>query len=61
MKDTLEIKWPWTMISIEHVNEIISWIKEVLPPDHELQTHDIFPGIKWDSTENKCLEDLVTK
>ena len=35
MKDTLEVKWPWSMIWIEYADEIIAQIKEALPPDHE--------------------------
>jgi len=47
MKDTLEIKWPWEMVWSEFVGDIIVQIKEALPPDHELQLHDLYPGIKW--------------
>ena len=45
--DKLEIKSPWEMIWIEYADEIIAQIKDALPSDHELQKHDIFPGIKW--------------
>ena len=36
------------MIWIEYADEIIARIKEALPPNHEMQTHEIFPGIKWE-------------
>jgi hypothetical protein len=64
MKDRLEIKWPWEMVWSEFVDEIIVQIKEALPPDHELQRHDLYPGIKWskrpvfivdDDTTGECL------
>ena len=34
------------MIWIEYADEIIAQIKEALPPNHEMQTHEIFPRIK---------------
>ena len=51
MSHSLEIKWPWEMIWIEYADEIITQIKDALPPDHELQKHDLFPGIKWDGRQ----------
>ena len=45
MKDTLEIKWPWVVIWIEYADEIIAQIQEALPPNHEIQTHEIIPGV----------------
>jgi hypothetical protein len=47
MNDNIEIKWPWEMVWMEHVGDFIEWIKASLPPDHELQDHKLFPGIKW--------------
>ncbi len=64
MKDALKIKWPWEMVWFEHIDDIIAQIKDALPPDHELQNHKLFPGIKWngrpifivdDDTTNKCV------
>jgi hypothetical protein len=60
MKDTLEIKWPWEMIWIEYADEIIAQIKEALPPNHEIQTHEIFPGIKWDRRPIFIVDDDTT-
>ena len=52
----------------EDIDEIIFHIKDKLPPDHELQSHDLYPGIKWskrlifivtdDTTGNYLLMDF---
>jgi hypothetical protein len=46
MKERIKIKWPWEMVWIEYADDIIAQIKSALPPDHEMQKHDIFPGIR---------------
>ena len=46
MSEKLEIKWPWTMMWMEYADEFIDQIKASLPPDHEMQKHEIYPGIK---------------
>ena len=48
MSKSLTVKWPWTLIWIEYADDIIAQIKESMPPDHEIQKHEIFPGIKWE-------------
>jgi len=60
MKDALHIKWPWEMIWIEHADEISAQIKDVLPPDHELQRHKIFPAIKWEGRRIYIVDDDST-
>ena len=60
MKDTLEIKWPWTLIYIEYADELIAQIKEALPPQHEIQGHEIFPGIKWERRPIYIVDDDTT-
>jgi acyl-CoA hydrolase len=60
MKKTVEIKWPWTMVWIEYADEIIAQIKEALPPDHELQSHDIFPRVKWERRPIFIVDDDTT-
>ena len=60
MKDTLEVKWPWSLIGIEYAEEIIAQIKEALPPDHELRQHEIFPGIKWERHPIFIVDDDTT-
>jgi len=47
MDETLEFKSPWTMIPTEYIDLCIAEIKNALPPDHPLQEHAIYPGIKW--------------
>ncbi len=60
MKESLEIKWPWEMIWSEYADEITAQIKDALPPDHELQKHDLFPGIKWDRRRIFIVDDDST-
>jgi hypothetical protein len=67
----MEIKSPWTMVYSEFIDEFISLIKENLPPTHELQTHDLYPGIKVtekpifivddDTTGKRVLIDCINK
>jgi hypothetical protein len=54
---TLEIKWPWEMTWMESADGLIAEIKEALPKDHELQSHNIFPGIKWDQRPIFVVDD----
>ena len=58
--DTLHIEWPWEMIYIEYADQIEAQIKESLPPDHELQRHKLFPGIKWDKRPMFIVDDDTT-
>lgn len=60
----MEIKSPWTMVWTEYIDDFIAFIKENLPPNHELQSHKLYPGIKYnrepifivdDDTTEKCL------
>jgi len=60
MKDTLEIKWPWEMVYMECIEDFIDTIKKFLPPDHELQGHELFPGIKWDGRPIFIIDDDTT-
>lgn len=60
VNDKLEIKWPWEMVWMETVDEFIDIIKTALPPDHCLQTHDLFPGIKWDRRPIFIIDDDTT-
>ena len=47
MNKTLEIKSPWTMVPAEYIDLCMAEIRNALPPDHPLQEHAIYPGIKW--------------
>lgn len=60
MKNALEIKWPWEMVHLECVEDFIDTIKEFLPADHELQAHELFPGIKWDERPVFIIDDDTT-
>lgn len=60
MNDKLEIKWPWEMVWMESVDDFIEAIKTALPPDHELHSHDLFPGIKWDGRPIFIIDDDTT-
>ncbi|MDA1272769.1 MAG: hypothetical protein O2960_01780 [Verrucomicrobia bacterium] len=48
------------MIWIEYADEFIAQIKEALPPDHEMQKHEIFPAIKWEKRPIFIVEDDTT-
>ena len=60
MKDTLEIKSPWTMVYLDCIDDFIAEIKNALPPDHELQDHELFPGIKWSGRPIFIVDDDTT-
>jgi len=45
----MEIKSQWTLVWSEFIDDFVSFIKENLPPTHELQSHDLFPGIKFNA------------
>lgn len=67
----MEIKSPWTLVYSEFIDEFISFIKENLPPTHELQSHELYPGIKQsaepvfivddDTTGKRMLIDFINK
>ena len=48
------------MVWIESINDFIAFIKESLPPDHELQSHELFPGIKWSGMPIFIVDDDTT-
>ena len=48
------------MIWIEYADDFIAQIKEALPPGHELQQHEIFPGIKWEKRSIFIVDDDTT-
>ena len=64
----MEIKSPWTMVCTDIIDEFVSFIKDNLPSKHELQSRDLFPGIKLsgqpifivddDTTGNRLLIDF---
>src|SRR5712691_7404803 len=60
MSSPLEIKWPWTMVWMEYADEIVAWIKDALPPDHEMQQHELFPSIKWEKRPIYIVDDDTT-
>ncbi len=60
MKDKLEIKSPWTMVYLDCIDDFIAEIKNALPLDHELQDHELFPGIKWSGRPIFIVDDATT-
>lgn len=60
MSEQIIIQWPWTMIDIEYADNFIAQIKDALPPDHELQQHKIFPGIKLEQRSIFIVDDDST-
>jgi len=60
MNDMLRIKWPWEMVWSEVVDELITQIKDALPSDHPLQSHELYPGIKWSRRPIFIIDDDTT-
>jgi hypothetical protein len=60
MKDILHIEWPWTLIWAEYSDDFIAQLKESLPPDHELQKHDLVPEAKWERRPIFIVDDDTT-
>jgi hypothetical protein len=60
MKDKLEIKSPWTLVYLDCIDDFIVQIKDALPPDHEFQNHELFPGIKWSGRPIFIVNDDTT-
>ena len=60
MEDSLKIEWPWEIVDLELVDDFVEFIKCNLPSDHELQGHELFPGIKWDGKPTFIVDDDTT-
>ena len=60
MDEILEIKSPWTMVPTEYIDLCIAEIKNALPPDHPLQEHALYPGIKWERRPIFIVDDDTT-
>ena len=58
--EDMEIQSPWTLVWSEFIDEFISFIKEHLPVDHELQFHELYPGIKIDGAPIFIIDDDTT-
>ena len=56
----MEIKSPWTMVWSEFIDEAISFIKEHLPPMHEMQSHKLYPGIRLSGEPVFIVDDDTT-
>ena len=56
----LEIKSPWELIWLEYADDLIAFVKDRLPPDHELSKHDLFPGIKRERRPIFIVDDDTT-
>ena len=48
------------MVWSEYIDEFISFIKENLPSDHKLQSHDLYPGIKINGEPVFIVDDDTT-
>jgi len=48
------------MVWSEYIDEFIIFIKEHLPADHELQSHELYPGIKIDGEPIFIVDDDTT-
>ena len=48
------------MVWSEYIDEFISFIKESLPSDHKLQSHDLYPEIKISGKSIFIVDDDTT-
>ena len=48
------------MVWSEYIDEFISFIKENLPSDHKLKSHDLYPGIKINGEPVFIVDDATT-
>ena len=48
------------MVWSELIDDFISFIKENLPPKHELQSHELYPGIKINGEPIFIVDDDTT-
>jgi hypothetical protein len=57
----MEIKYPWTIVWSEFIDDWISFIKKNLPPEHDLHTHKLYPGIKLNKEPVFIVDDTTGK
>lgn len=57
----MEIKSPWAMVWSEYIDDFIVFIKNNLPQTHELQSHDLYPGIKLSGKSIFIVDDDTTE
>ena len=48
------------MVWMESVEDFIKIIKKSLPSYHDLQGHELFPGIKWSGRPSFIIDDDTT-
>jgi hypothetical protein len=48
--NTIEIKWPWTMIPIENADEWIKYLKRKIRSGHPLYGKKVFPSCRREDT-----------
>jgi hypothetical protein len=54
--DTIEIKWPWTMIPIENADELIKYLKRRIRPGHPLYGKKVFPSCRREDTTDIIIQ-----
>lgn len=45
-KNAYHVKWPWTLIPLECVDEWIEYLRSLIGPGHPLYGKEIFAGIR---------------
>lgn len=56
----MEIKDPWTIVWSEFIDDFVLFIKDHLPIDHELQSHELYPGMKINGEPIFIVDDDTT-
>ncbi|QBG47676.1 hypothetical protein EGM51_09820 [Verrucomicrobia bacterium S94] len=56
----LQILSPWTIIPIEFIDDLIPAIKESIPDQHELKSHDLIPDFKKEGRDVFIVADQTS-
>ena len=54
--DTIEIKWPWTMIPIENADEVIEYLQRKIRSGHPLFGKKVFPSCRREDTNEIIIQ-----
>jgi len=54
--DTIEIKWPWTMIPIENADELIKYLKRRIRSGHPLYGKKVYPSCRREDTADIIIQ-----
>ncbi len=55
-EDILEVKWPWTMLSIEVADEWIEYLNHNIKIGHPLYGKQVFPSCRREDTNETIIQ-----